>query len=57
LTLPTPPFRIDLHHHHASPAFVAEITARQTGQHALIEWSPARSLEEMDRAGVRTVAR
>jgi hypothetical protein len=56
LTLPTPPFRIDLHHH-ASPAFVAEITARQTGQHALIEWSPARSLEEMDRAGVRTLAR
>jgi 6-methylsalicylate decarboxylase len=54
LTLPTPPFRIDVHHHHASPAFVAEITARQTGQHALIEWSPARSLEEMDRAGVRT---
>ena len=50
----TQPFRIDVHHHHASPAFVAEIKARQTGQHALIEWSPARSLEEMDRASVRT---
>ena len=47
-------FRIDVHHHHASPAFVAEIMARQTGQHALIDWSPAQSIEEMDRAGVRT---
>jgi predicted TIM-barrel fold metal-dependent hydrolase len=46
--------RIDVHHHHASPAFVAEITARQTGQHALMQWSPAQSIEEMDRAGVQT---
>jgi predicted TIM-barrel fold metal-dependent hydrolase len=37
-----------------SPAFVAEIKARQTGQQPLIDWTPARSIEEMDRAGVRT---
>ena len=58
MALPTQPFRqpfrIDVHHHHASPAFVAEITTRQTGQHALIDWSPAQSIEEMDRAAVQT---
>jgi 6-methylsalicylate decarboxylase len=46
--------RIDVHHHHASPAFVAEIKARQTGQVPLIEWTPSKSIEEMDRAGVQT---
>jgi predicted TIM-barrel fold metal-dependent hydrolase len=46
--------RIDVHHHHASPAFIAEIKARQTGQVPLIEWTPSKSIEEMDRAGVQT---
>jgi 6-methylsalicylate decarboxylase len=46
--------RIDVHHHHAPPGFVAEIVARNTGQHALVEWSPARSIEAMDAAGVAT---
>ena len=46
--------RIDVHHHHAAPGFVAEIIAQNTGQHALIEWTPSRSIEEMDRAGVIT---
>src|SRR5262245_59456043 len=50
----TSPHRIDVHHHCASPAFIAEIKARQTGQHALIEWTPAQSIEEMDRARVQT---
>jgi predicted TIM-barrel fold metal-dependent hydrolase len=45
--------RIDVHHHHASPAFVAEIVARKTGQQPLIDWTPSRSIEEMDRAGVQ----
>ncbi len=48
------PHRIDVHHHQASPAFITEIKARQTGQQPLIDWTPARSLEEMDRAGVQT---
>ena len=48
------PHRIDVHHHHASPAFVTEIKARQTGQHALFDWTPTQSIEEMDRAGVQT---
>jgi predicted TIM-barrel fold metal-dependent hydrolase len=46
------PHRIDVHHHHAAPGFVAAIKAQNTGQHALIDWTPAQSVEEMDRAGV-----
>jgi hypothetical protein len=52
LTPQTRPHRIDVHHHHASPAFIAEIKARQTGQQPLMDWTPARSIEEMERAGV-----
>jgi predicted TIM-barrel fold metal-dependent hydrolase len=48
------PHRIDVHHHHAAPGFVAEIKAQNTGQHALIDWTPSQSIEEMDRAGVMT---
>ncbi|HEV8437670.1 MAG TPA: amidohydrolase family protein [Methylomirabilota bacterium] len=51
---PTPAQRIDVHHHHAPPGFVAEITRRQTGQRPLMEWTPAKSIEDMDRAGVAT---
>ncbi len=44
--------RIDVHHHHSAPGFVAEVIAQKTGQHALVDWTPAQSIEEMDRAGV-----
>jgi predicted TIM-barrel fold metal-dependent hydrolase len=47
--------RIDVHHHHAPPEFVAEIVARNTGQHALVEWTSQKSIDEMDAASV-TVA-
>jgi len=46
------PYRIDTHHHFASPGFIAEITARKTGQRALMEWTPAKSIEDMDKGGV-----
>ena len=48
------PFRIDVHHHLAPPDFVKEIVARKTGQRPLVEWTPARSIEAMDKAGVAT---
>ena len=48
------PNRIDVHHHHASPAFDAEINARMTGQQPLFDWTSAQSIEDMDRAGVQT---
>jgi 6-methylsalicylate decarboxylase len=48
------PFRIDTHHHLASPGFVAEITGRRTGQMPLMRWSVQKSLEDMDQGGVAT---
>ena len=48
------PFRIDVHHHLAPPGFIREITARKTEQRPLMEWTPAQSIEAMDRAGIAT---
>src|SRR5262249_48031011 len=48
------PFRIDVHHHLSPPGFIREIVARKTGQRPLAEWTPARSLEAMDKAGIAT---
>ncbi len=48
------PFRIDVHHHLAPPGFVREIVARKTGQRPLMEWTPAKSIEAMDKAGIAT---
>src|SRR5262249_27185518 len=48
------PFRIDVHHHLSSPAFIAEISGRRTGQVPLMKWTVAQSLEDMDQGGVAT---
>jgi len=48
------PFRIDIHHHVASPGFIAEIRSRRTGQKPLEDWTPEQSLAAMDRGGVAT---
>src|SRR6266850_5520546 len=50
----TPPRRIDVHYHFSSPGFIAAIKARNTGQTALMNWTPAKALEDMDRDGVAT---
>jgi len=48
-----PPHRIDVHHHHTPPAFlVAAVTHGIQGP--MRRWTPAKSLEDMDRAGVAT---
>jgi predicted TIM-barrel fold metal-dependent hydrolase len=49
-----PPHRIDVHYHGNSPGFIAAIKAHNTGQTALMNWTPAKALEEMDRDGVAT---
>lgn len=49
-----PPHRIDVHYHFSSPSFIAAIKARNTGQVALMNWTPAKALEDMDRDGVAT---
>lgn len=51
---PAPPHRIDVHYHGNSPGFIAAIKARNTGQTALMEWTPAKALADMDRDGVAT---
>jgi predicted TIM-barrel fold metal-dependent hydrolase len=46
------PHRIDVHHHIVSPLFVEEMRARL--QPPTLNWTPERSLEDMDRAAVAT---
>jgi predicted TIM-barrel fold metal-dependent hydrolase len=46
------PHRIDIHHHIVSPLFVEELRARL--QPPTLNWTPERSIEDMDRAGVAT---
>jgi len=44
--------RIDMHHHFAPPAWVEEVRGRPLLQPANTRWTPAQSLEDMDRGGV-----
>jgi predicted TIM-barrel fold metal-dependent hydrolase len=44
--------RIDVHHHIAPPRHATELMARQIGPRYLLDWSAAKSLEDMDRAGI-----
>ena len=53
-TAAAPPYRIDVHYHGNSPGFIAAIKAHNTGQTALMNWTPAKALEDMDRDGVAT---
>jgi predicted TIM-barrel fold metal-dependent hydrolase len=47
---PAKPHRIDIHHHLFPPAYTAAIVAR--GEAASPQWTPAKSIEEMDRSGI-----
>jgi predicted TIM-barrel fold metal-dependent hydrolase len=49
---PPRPNRIDIHHHFAPPAWVAEVKGRPLLNAANTRWSPAQSIEDMDRGGV-----
>jgi predicted TIM-barrel fold metal-dependent hydrolase len=44
--------RIDVHHHFAPPAWVAEVNGRPLLQAANTTWTPAKSIEDMDRGAV-----
>jgi 6-methylsalicylate decarboxylase len=46
------PNRIDIHHHFAPPTWVAEVKGRPLLQPANTTWTPARSIDDMDRGGV-----
>ena len=45
---------IDVHHHFYPPAFVTALTGANQNLAAAREWTPERSLEDMDKAGVST---
>jgi predicted TIM-barrel fold metal-dependent hydrolase len=49
---PARPFRIDIHHHFGPPVWVAEVKGRPLLQAANTTWTPAQSIEDMDRGGV-----
>ena len=42
------PRRIDVHHHLSSPGFIKDIS-RKTGQLPLEQWTPAKSIDDMDK--------
>jgi predicted TIM-barrel fold metal-dependent hydrolase len=49
------PHRIDVHHHLAPPRWIADVVVgRNTGQRPLADWTPQKSIEDMDRGGVAT---
>ena len=47
------PHRIDVHHHILPPKYLADIAAQRVGGKPP-SWTPAMSLEEMDRSGIAT---
>src|SRR5712691_2568695 len=49
---PARPMRIDTHHHFTVPSLRAEVT--KAGQQPLLDWTPQKSLDDMDRGGVAT---
>src|ERR1039457_5909366 len=52
--VPARPYRIDTHHHFSAPGLIAAIAARKTNQRPLEQWTPSKSIEDMDKSGVAT---
>ena len=50
--VPAKAHRIDIHHHFAPPAWITEVKGRPLLQVANTKWTPAQSIEDMDRGGV-----
>src|SRR5712691_10585033 len=50
-TAPARSRRIDVHHHFAPPAWIAEVKGRPLLQTANTTWTPEKSIEDLDRAG------
>ena len=48
------PHRVDIHHHFAPPAWVTAVKGRPLLQPANTTWTPAKSIEDMDKGGVAT---
>lgn len=50
----TPPHRIDVHHHLVPPAWVAAVKRAKLDNPPMDNWTPEKSLEDMDKAGTAT---
>src|SRR6202049_3750428 len=48
------PFRIDTHHHFSVPKLIAESTAKGVNQPGLQDWTPQKSIDQMDKGSVAT---
>jgi 6-methylsalicylate decarboxylase len=46
------PYRIDVHHHLSPPTYIAASNARNFGDALMKSWTPEKSLQDMDRAGI-----
>ncbi len=46
------PFRIDVHHHLSPPAFIEAVVKAKLGNKPMLDWTPARAIEDMDKAGI-----
>jgi predicted TIM-barrel fold metal-dependent hydrolase len=46
------PYRIDIHHHLSPPAYIAAANANHFGEPPMKNWTPEKSLADMDKAGV-----
>ncbi|MEP7031652.1 MAG: amidohydrolase family protein, partial [Pseudolabrys sp.] len=45
---------IDVHHHLSPTTFIKALNEHKLGERPILDWTPARSIEDMDRAGVAT---
>ena len=43
---------IDVHHHISPPTFMAALAKNKLGERPMLDWTPSKSIEDMDRAGV-----
>src|SRR3981081_2911303 len=48
----TKPYRIDVHHHLSPPTYIAAANAGNFGEPLMKSWTPEKSLQDMDKAGV-----
>jgi predicted TIM-barrel fold metal-dependent hydrolase len=48
----TKPYRIDVHHHLSPPTYIAASNANNFGDPLMKNWTPEKSLADMDKAGV-----
>jgi len=51
---PAKPALIDVHHHLAPPAYTAELKKHELGAGPTLDWTPEKSLADMDASGIAT---